>query len=96
MGLLGNLFGSSNSNKKSGSRADELATSFVSAFRDKASIEELNRMSEDLVELARIYWGKGDYDSYKKLLSAAEETSYMYQGSKYPNDLVEELIRNSH
>ena len=53
-------------------------------------------MSEDLIDLAKLYWSKGDYDSYKRLLSAAEETSYMYQGDKYPHILVEDLIRDSH
>ncbi len=96
MGLFDKLFGSSKSAGKSDSRADDVATSFVTAFRDRVPIEKLNSMSEDLVTLAQMYWNKGDYDSYKKLLSAAEETSYMYQGDKYPHDLVEELIRNSH
>lgn len=96
MGLLNKLFGTSKSEGKSDSRADDVAAGFVAAFRDRVSIEKLNSMSEDLVALAQMYWNRGDYDSYKKLLSAAEETSYMYQGDKYPHDLVEELIRNSH
>lgn len=96
MGLLGKLFGSPETVRKSDSGADDAATSFVTAFRDRVSTEKLNNMSEDLITLAQMYWSKGDFDSYKKLLSAAEETSYMYQGDKYPHDLVEELIRNSH
>ena len=96
MGLLGKLFGSSNSNQKANTRADEVAEQYVSAFRNRVSIEQLNSMSEEMIELAKLYWGKGDYDSYKKILSAAEETSFMYQGDKYAHDLVEDLSRNSH
>ena len=96
MGLLEKIFGRSSSSKQSNTRASDVAAAFVSAFRNRASVEELNNMSEELVTLAQIYWNKGDFDSYKMILSAAEETSYMYQGDKYPHDLVEEIIRNSH
>lgn len=96
MGLLGKLFGTSDV-VKSDPHADEIANRFVEAFQDKeVNTEKLNSMSEDLVSLSKMYWKKGDYESYKKLLSAAEQTSYLYQGDNYPHDLVEDLIRNSH
>lgn len=90
------LFGKSTGTSKTETNADQIAREFVTAFNSRESIERLNELSEKLIDTAKMYWNKGDFDSYKKILSAAEETSYMYHGSNYPNDLVEELIRNSH
>ena len=94
MGLFNKFFGSSDAANRTNSMADEVAASFVSAFRNQAGIEKLNKMSEDLIDLAQAYNDQGDLASYRKILEAAKETSFYYQGNKYPNELLEELIRN--
>ncbi len=76
--------------------AEEAATQFLNAFRGGASVAELDRQAEELIELAGMYWEKYDMASYRKLLAAAEETSYMYNGSRYPRKLLEDLIRENH
>ena len=94
MGLFSKIFGSSNSAKSNDSKADEVAANFVAAFRNHTGIEKLNEMAEDLVAFAQVYNDTGDLASYRKLLEAAKDTSYYYQGNKYPQALLEDLIRN--
>ena len=73
--------------------AIELANKYVNAFNNREGIARLNSLSEDVIEMSAYYWAKYDIASYSCLLEAAKEISYMYQGNKYPHDLVEDLIR---
>lgn len=82
--------------KKMDPTAEKIAADFVKAFYDRVPLDKLNNMAEDLIWFAQQYWNKHDFASYQKILSAAEETSYFYQGNKYPQKLVEDLIRESH
>ena len=61
-----------------------------------AVMEEIEKLCRKIQMCIRDrYWAKYDTASYLCLLRAAEETSFMYSGDKYPRDLVEELIRNN-
>lgn len=97
MHIFDKFFGSNNSSEGP-DLADKIAANYVKVFNDRNNwnLESFNKMSETLVTQAHMYWNKGDFESYNKLLSVAEETSFLYQGNKYPHDLVEDLIRNIH
>ena len=82
--------------KKLDPTAEKIASDFEKAFRNRESVNKLNDMSEELIWYAQQYWKKHDFASYKRLLSAAETTSFLYQGNKYPQKLVEDLIRENH
>ena len=84
MGLLNKLFGGN----KGKNEPDP------GAFNNY-DLKKANELAEDMIEMAGRYWAKYDTASYLCLLRAAEETSFMYSGDKYPRDLVEELIRNN-
>lgn len=92
MGLFSKLFGSSTSQKQPDKLAVSLANQFVEAFNSR-NLSKTNDLAEDMIEMAGRYWAKYDTESFMCLLHAAEETSFMYSGNKYPRDLVEELIR---
>lgn len=72
--------------------AQGLANQYLMSFRN-VSIEKMDDLSEDLIEMAEMCLKKYDMASYKCLLNAAKETSYLYHGSKYSNELVEDIIR---
>lgn len=91
MGLFNNLF-RKNTAKQPEQLAINLANRFLDAFKN-GNLDEADSLAEDMIERAGIYWNRYDFESYNCLLHAAEETSYMYHGKKYPRDLVEELIR---
>ncbi len=92
MGLFGKLFGGSTTQKQPDQLAVSLANQFVEAFNSR-NLNKTNDLAEDMIEMAGRYWAKCDTESFMCLLHAAEETSFMYSGNKYPRDLVEELIR---
>ncbi len=92
--------GKTSSNKIQGKAASpyavSLAEQYLDTFKNAHSIQEMNNLSEDMIQMAGDLWARGDYEGYNVLLNAAKETSFMYQGSKYRHDLVEDLIRESH
>lgn len=96
MGLFDRLLKSTTTNSYSDSKVNDFAAEHIDEFKNNFSTEKLDRMSENLIRFAKDCWDSGDFDGYMKLLSADEETSYMYQGDKYSHELVEELVRNCH
>lgn len=91
MGLFSNIF--KGNSKKPSENAISLANQFLNAFNNR-NMDRIDDLAEDMIEMAEMYWGKYDTESYTVLLNAAKETSYMYHGSKYRHDLLEELIRD--
>ena len=71
-----------------------MVNEFTRAFNNY-DLKKANELAEDMIEMAERYWTKYDTASYLCLLRAAEETSFVYSGDKYPRELVEELIRNT-
>ena len=94
MGLLNKLFGGNKVKNEPDPGTVNLANEFTRAFNNY-NLKKANELAEDMIEMAGRYWAKYDTASYLCLLRAAEETSFMYSGDKYPRDLVEELIRNN-
>lgn len=70
-----------------------LAKEFVDMFNNKSSLEDLNKISEEVIEMAIFYFKRYDFASYNCLFDAAKETSFMYQGNKYAHELIEDIIR---
>ena len=58
-------------------------------------LDDMNQISEKVIEMVVLYFTKYDFVSYQCLLDAAKETSFMYQGKNYPHELVEDIIRKS-
>jgi len=90
MGLFDSFFKSNE--KKPNEHAVGLANQFVDAFNNR-DMDRINDLAEDMVEMAGFFLQKYDTESYTVLLNAAKETSYMYSGSKYRRDLLEDIIR---
>lgn len=94
MGFFDKLFGENTVKvKQPDENAVDLANRFLQSFYKREGIEELDRLSEQMIGLASIYAARRDAESYRCLLKAAEETSYLYHGNDYPNELVEDLMR---
>ncbi len=73
-------------------KAVNLAEQYKNLFKEER-FDELDALAEEVIEAAGAYWMKCDFKSFIHLLHAAEQSSYTYSGNKYPQILVEELVK---
>ena len=80
-------------NNSVNNNVQNLANKYVQTYFSKGTtVEQMDTLSEEVIEMALYCWRSNDTENYRILLSAAEETAYYYHGSKYSNTLVEDII----